>query len=595
MVVARGFSEEFLLLLGYSGVVPCEYGRLMSMPVIRGYVEQPNGKTLAELWDQPDTVLPELWPLRELRQVTSAPTGWLTVVENFFLEERHGGRECVLIRPDDEEPALREVRWIGRDLGNVAIFDKRGFEDGLSATDSDVKSEFFIQVRKPSGASLPFAEVAFPFLWYWKAFPTANGWKYLNGAGREQDLIRWELAEDAWKVEVRALELRSYLAACGRSAVVQVDYVTMIEHDPIDRIDDELNSDWAHLDFHALHEPGLSRPVFSRICGQYLVTGKRTSRLPRFEERQEDRDYPDFIYDVDPETGTVLSHTCDPNQLGSNFDQDNSRLHYLTAVCFRREVLQPYGLEPNKYRITATRLECLDLWGLSISINTAGQVEVYLGDLGSDLPSEEWGHWKTHNVVPEGATEEGRFRRDFLNQWASSSDPVGDLRRARERASEASEKLLGRPLWKPLNGDLKAEFGSLIGPLSDDIVSLNQPVLVLTRVLIDAIDNKALKTIITAESGEQSLQSLRKLVNLLGADEDPTEILGALQRYRSKSGIAHFAGSNRDKAAADLEITDMSPYEAFTSIVKRLTVCLNELTVLIELFIERRARSETSG
>jgi hypothetical protein len=567
----------------------------MNMPVIRGYLEQPHGTTLAELWHQPEALPPELWPLRELQQVTSGPKGWLTLAEHFYRDERHGGRGCVLIRPDGEEKALREVRWIGRDLGNVEIFDKRGFEDGLTATDSGTESEFFIQVRKPSGASLPFVEVAFPFLWYWKAFPTTGGWKYLNRAGREQDLIRWELAEDAWKVEVRSLELRSYLAACNRTAVVQVDYVTMIDHDPIDRINDDFRNDWAHFDFHALHEPGLDRPVFSRIWGQYLVTGQRTSRLPRFEERKEDRDYPDFIYDVDPESGAILSHSCDPDQLGSNFDQDNSRLHYLTAVCFRREVLQPYGLEPNKYRITATRLECLDLWGLSISINTAGQVEVYLGDLGSDLPSEEWGHWKTHNVPPEGATEEGRVRRDFLNQWASSDDPVGDLRRARERAAAASEKLMGKPLWKPLNGDLKAEFASLMGPLSDDIVSLSQPVLVLTRVLIDAIDTKALKTIITAESGEQSLQLLRKLVKLLGADEDPTEILGALQRYRSKSGIAHYAGSDRVKAAADLGITDTAPYEAFVSIVTRLTGCLNELTILMEFYLERSSSTEKDG
>ena len=80
------------------------------------------------------------------------------------------------------------------------------------------------------------------------------------------------------------------------------------------------------------------------MWGQYLVAGRRTSRVPRFEERREDRDYPDFIYGIDPETGETLSHTCDPDQLGTYFDQDESRPHYLTAACFRREVLQPYAL-----------------------------------------------------------------------------------------------------------------------------------------------------------------------------------------------------------------------------------------------------------
>ncbi|THV22084.1 hypothetical protein [Glycomyces paridis] len=560
----------------------------MSMPVIRGYLERPDGTTLAELWGKPSSVLPELWPQHELQQMTSVPTGWITVEERFTTEEGRGGRGCVLIERAAGEDVLKQFRWIGGDLGDVSIFDERGFEDGLTAANAGVVSEFFVQVRNPSGAAQRFVEVTYPFLWYWDAFPTANGWKYLNEAGRAQDLIRWEIEEKSWKVEVRALELRQYLAACSRTAVLQVDYLTKLEHHPFDRVDDEFVNAWAHVGFHALHQAASGRrPALSRVWGQYLVAGQRTSRVPRFEERPEDKDYPDFIYGVDPATGEMLRYTCDPDQLGTYFDQDESRPHYLTAVCFRREVLQPYALEPTKYRMDATSLGCLNLWSLSISTNTAGQIEVYLGDLGRDLPSDEWGHWKSHNVAPEGVIEGGRFRRDFLGQWTSSHDPVGDLRRARERASEVSAKILGRPLWRGLDSTLKAEFSSLIGPLSDDNVSLGQPVLVLTRALVDAIDSKALKSIVVAEKDEKSLQLLRKFVTVLGADEDPTEILRALQRYRSKSGIAHFVGSDQARAAADLEIADLTPFDAFASIVSRLTESLDALTVLMELYIER--------
>jgi hypothetical protein len=84
--------------------------------------------------------------------------------------------------------------------------------------------------------------------------------------------------------------------------------------------------------------------------------------------------------------------------------------------------------------------------------------------------------------------DEGRFRRDFLNQWAHSKDVVGDLRRAREQAAEVSEKFLGAPIWKPLTREIKAEFASLIGPLTNDPVSLVAPLLVLTKALVDGID-----------------------------------------------------------------------------------------------------------
>lgn len=72
-----------------------------------------------------------------------------------------------------------------------------------------------------------------------------------------------------------------------------------------------------------------------------------------------------------------------------------------------------------------------------------GLVEVYLGDIGEKLPAAEWGHWKSYNVPPQGMMDEGRYRRDFLNQPANSKDPAGDLRRARARAAQISQSRLG--------------------------------------------------------------------------------------------------------------------------------------------------------
>lgn len=106
---------------------------------------------------------------------------------------------------------------------------------------------------------------------------------------------------------------------------------------------------------------------------------------------------------------------------------------------------------------------------------------MYLGDLGRDLPAAEWGHWKSYNVPPQGTMDEGRFRRDFLSQFASSKDPAGDLQRARARAAEVSEALAGSPIWRPLPADARAEFESLVGPLSDAPAALGQALLVLTK------------------------------------------------------------------------------------------------------------------
>ena len=46
--------------------------------------------------------------------------------------------------------------------------------------------------------------------------------------------------------------------------------------------------------------------------------------------------------------------------------------------------------------------------------------------------------------------DEGRYRRDSLNQPANSKDPAGDLQRARATAADVSGTLLDSPIWRPL-------------------------------------------------------------------------------------------------------------------------------------------------
>ena len=324
------------------------------------------------------------------------------------------------------------------------------------------------------------------------------------------------------------------------------------------------------------------KPAFSRLLGRYLIRGVRNSRVPRFEEWDQVHEYPEFIYGTDRESGQPLSHTCDPEQLGSYFDKDDTRLHYLTPVYFKREVLQPYAAEPGKYALSATRLSCLGLWGVDISFNSVGLVEVYLGDLGCKLPAAEWGHWKSYNVPPRGKMDEGRFRRDFLNQPANSKDPVGDLQRARTRAAGVSEALLGSPVWKPLPADAQAEFESLVGPLSDAPAALGQALLVLTKTLVDGIDPAPLKKfLVSYEKDERSLSLLGRFSEALGGHPELITVFRKLQGFRSAGGVAHLAGSGRAKAAADLGVTGLTAWDAFESVATRLTTSLTALTELM--------------
>jgi len=561
----------------------------MSIPQIPGYTIGDGGTSLTTMWSRPVGGYPAaLWPSDRLNGIDSSPSGWVVVEEHFFTPSEHGGRGCVLVDAGTEEDALRDTTWIGRELGGFSVWSSPsgdgGYDNGLSEDRGGVITEFFVQARNATGTSMPQIDVSHPFLWFWDAFEVPNGWHYVSAAGREHELIRYERSEDAWKVEVRVQELRTFLNTYGKSAIVQLDYVTKVVEGDFERVDSDFRNGWAYVDFHAVADflTGSSRPSMSRLFGQYVLAGQNTARRPRWEEFHSATEHPSFIYGTDPETGEQLTHTCDPDELGSYFDQDNSRLHYLTPIYFKRAVLQDYVAEPGRYEVTPFRLSCFNLWGVDISINGAGLVEVYLGDIGSMVPHEEWGHWRSYNVPPEGKMEEGRVRRDFLNQWASSPDPIGDMRRAREDANDAARQKLGGELWRSLPSDLELQYRSLMGPLTDDPAALIGPLLIIAKVFIDGLDSSLLKkAVLGAKKEEKSLSLLRKLLTSLGDAADSSKVLRDLYAMRSRGGVAHLSNSDSKAALAELGIAEMAPIVAFERVVRQVGEAVSKIGDLL--------------
>lgn len=561
----------------------------MHIPSIPGFAVHDGPPTLGRLWARPDGDYPVgLWPRAELLRICPDPTGWLTIEEHFHRsDDMYGGTHSVLIDAAFREHVLQSgTHWSGRgDIGKIEVWSDGTSSDGLTASrDGDDGLMFFAAVREHHRFVLPTFEITPTFLWYWDAFPSERGWSYLYSAGRSVELIRIATSMDEWKVEVSALEMRTFLAASGRELLVQKDY-TVLTTDRIDafeRVDDNHRTAWSNFDWFAIMDDGIiaDGAAFSNVMGKYVVEGRVTARVRRSEARNADKNYVEYVHGVDPVTGEMERHTCDPRLLGDY--ADSSRLHSMTPVYFSREVLNRYASEPSRYKVTAGRIWCLDLWGLDISINTAGLIEVYLGELGA-LPEGEQAHWLAHNVPPEGEMDEGRFRRDFLNQSVGSPDLVGDLRRARRRAAEATGALLGSPVWRDLDSQAAIEFEALLGPTSNDPSALTAPTITLTKSLVDGIDPAPLKKYLGgSESGEKSIALLRRLLSSLGDTDDAAEVFAALQAFRSAGGVAHLGGSKAGAASARLGIDGMLPLEAFAHMTLKLAKALNHVADLVE-------------
>ncbi len=181
-----------------------------------------------------------------------------------------------------------------------------------------------------------------------------------------------------------------------------------------------------------------------------------------------------------------------------------------------------------------------------------------------------------------------QYRRDFLNQSVGSPDPLGDLRRARRRAAEATSALLGSPVWRELDPRAAAEFEALLGPTSNDPSALTAPTITLTKSLVDGIDPAPLKKFLGGgELGEKSIALLRRLLSSLGDTEDAAEVFAALQAFRSAGGVAHLGGLKAGAASAKSGIDGMAPLEAFAHMTVKLTKALSHVADLAEASLTR--------
>lgn len=455
---------------------------------------------------------------------------------------------------------------------------------GIVSEEDGDDFEFFCQVRSHyNGLRPPTLEVSHSFLWYWNAVPgEGGGWMYLDHSGGEHPLVRWKASGNDHQVEVRAPELKQYLHARQLVLLRQYDHVITSETDSIREMNAEHASEWAVGTWHCRSDTSLGeRPSFSRLLAKAVLAGQANETDPH-SWRQEEARHLDFQYGVDESSGKPLLHSSDPRQLGSYYDADEGRLHYLTPIYFSRSVLARYAAEPEKYSVTVHRLSCLFLWGVDISVNNAGLVEVYLGDIGERIPSQEWSHWKHHNVAPEGTMNEDRFRRDILNQPTSGRDVVGDLHRAFATAKRTTGTALGESLWRELEPTDALRFERLFGPTSNDSAALTEPVLTLTKALTDSLQTKVLRRqLVVAPKDAGSIKLLALLVAELGGDPGIVEPLTALHQLRSNGGIAHPAGQRRDKTFDEAGISGLEPLAAFEHLCQQLTVALNGLTALL--------------
>lgn len=206
----------------------------------------------------------------------------------------------------------------------------------------------------------------------------------------------------------------------------------------------------------------------------------------------------------------------------------------------------------SKYEITDGQVQRNGFWMLDIDNNLNNFVSAFLGDLGDSLPESEQKHWAQYNVYCDECISEVNLKRNFHCQFA---DPTAmDLKFSQtfNAFTLSWRKKFEWDLFSELTDKDSYNIKTLHIPYTNEQNELDSQVLMLTKVMIDSIKVKALKSDLVAEveKNERSISLLKKWLLEKGIEPDDVskniKYLTILQELRSK-GSGHTKGSSYDK------------------------------------------------
>jgi hypothetical protein len=291
------------------------------------------------------------------------------------------------------------------------------------------------------------------------------------------------------------------------------------------------------------------RNAFSRLLGKGLI--RCPSRLK--QAPQAGRSKERFCYFIigSNDKGEPVRHTCDPEKLANYFGKNPDAPHYLTPVHFRREVLQKYYDNPQKYSVEDAVIRCGGLWSIRIDNDLADRVIVWLGDLGRDVAEGERLHWQHHNIPPEGGISRTSYTRNIRGWFADPQMPDLVFKHLYRLVDSNWKKQKGWPLFLPLRGEDDHVFQTLRVPLADNRAEFDAQVLSLAKVLVDSLNEQALvQSLSLGPKDEKGISKLARWFqhNKITAFESHIQFLRHLQDLRA--GSAHRKGEKSKRAAA---------------------------------------------
>ncbi len=479
---------------------------------------------------------------------------WVTVYKHEPIDnsDHDGGMYCALVSQENTSKAMEHDGW-DVSLGGGAPGFCTSYEDGKKTTtyytNSDDGFLRLVLYRDFYGRKDDYIEILEEFRLFHNLYHIKKTDTYVSfdDTGDEEDVVK--ISEN--EIKIRRRFLRSFMAAKQMNLLLFFELTRHFNHHVT--YSDERKSGTLKFTIYSGDSYSDGYISFSRILGKKLIRCEsvETCGVWPFERKKE---YQDFI--IGGDSDNLQEHTSNPDKLANYFGANPDAPHYLTPVFFRNEVMQKY-YESSEYEIRDGYLHRKGAWGLRFDNNSPSHISVFLGDLGRDLPSKEQIYWKSFNLVPDGRQiSRTNFERSILGNFYDPENPEHKFKYKFEELQKYWKEKYGWQLFLPLSEKDEHFYSSLRSMLTHEQSEFDSQILALTKVTIDSINVKPLRSFLgESDPSKKSILLMEELLTHLNSKHLTalTSLLRGIQSVRS-TGVAHRKGTEYEKAVAKLKI-----------------------------------------
>lgn len=505
---------------------------------------------------------------------------WVTVYKNSPINDsdHDGGMYCALIIPENTEEAMDQPTWdlmIGS--GGPGFCISYDAEVKVTTYYSNPDEGFLRLVlnRDFHGKRSDYIEILEEFRLFFNLYYDARTESYISfdDSGDEIEVIKVTSNE----VRIRRRFLYSFMAAKQMNLLLYFELTKHFRYRQNFSCDQR--SDTLNYTIYSGDSYSSGFVSFSRILGKKLITCEPVEKCGVWPFER-DKEYQDFIIGGDEDDPQKF--TCNPDMLANYFGLNPESPHYLTPVFFRSEVMQKY-YGSSEYEIRDSYLQRIGSWGLRFDNNSSGYISVFLGDLGRDLPEKEQVYWKSFNLIPDGRKiSKTNFERSFMGSFYGPENPEHKFKQKYEEIQDYWKKKYGWPLFLPLHERDRHFFASLRSMLTNEQAEFDSQVLALTKVTVDSINIKSLRSHLNiSDPNIKSISLMEEMLRQLGSEqlENLIPLLRGIQSIRS-TGVAHRKGTEYEKIIVKLNLNAEDYRSDFDKLLLEMVYLFDEILKL---------------